>query len=70
MGTSKLQFIFGQGLHENGPEISHNSQECTRTCKNIAMCDYQESVTTRQTHGRTDRQISDKVIPISVPARK
>ena len=36
--------------------------------RNIAMCDYQESVTTGQTHGRTDRQndrqTPDKVIPM------
>ena len=36
--------------------------------RNIAMRDYQESVTTRQTHGRTDRQthgwMLDKVIPM------
>ena len=36
--------------------------------QNIAMRDYQESVTTRQTDGwtdgRTDRQTPDKVIPI------
>ena len=31
--------------------------------RNIAMRDYQESVTTGQTHGRTDRQ-TDKVIPM------
>ena len=35
---------------------------------NIAMRDYQESVTTRQTDGRTDgrtdRQTPDKVIPM------
>ena len=32
--------------------------------RNIAMCDYQESVTTGQTDGRTDRQTPDKVIPM------
>ena len=36
--------------------------------RNIAMCDYQESVTTGQTHrqtdGQTDRQTLDKVIPM------
>ena len=36
--------------------------------RNIAMHDYQESVTTRQTHGqidrRKDRQMLDKVIPM------
>ena len=32
--------------------------------RNIAMCDYQESVTTGQTHGRTDRQMPEKVIPM------
>ena len=33
---------------------------------NIAMCDYQESVTTGQTdrHRQTDRQTPDKVIPM------
>ena len=32
--------------------------------RNIAMRDYQESVTTGQTDGRTDRQTPDKVIPM------
>ena len=32
--------------------------------RNIAMRDYQESVTTGQTDGRTDRQTLDKVIPM------
>ena len=32
--------------------------------RNIAMRDYQESVTTRQTDGRRDRQTPDKVIPM------
>ena len=32
--------------------------------RNIAMCDYQESVTTRQTDRQTDRQTQDKVIPM------
>ena len=39
-----------------------------RRLRNIAMRDYQESVTTRQTRGRTDgwtdRQTHDKVIPM------
>ena len=30
--------------------------------QNIAMHDYQESVTIGQTHGQTDRQTPDKVI--------
>ena len=33
-------------------------------CKNIAMGDYKESVTTGQTDGRMDRQTPDKVIPM------
>ena len=32
--------------------------------RNIAMRDYQESVTTGQTHTRTDRQTPDKAIPM------
>ena len=32
--------------------------------QNIAMCDYQESVTTGQMDGRMDRQMLDKVIPM------
>ena len=36
--------------------------------RNIALRDYQESVTTRETHGqtdgRTDRRTPDKVIPM------
>ena len=32
--------------------------------QNIAMCDYQESVTTGQTHGQADRQMPDNVIPM------
>ena len=40
--------------------------------RNIAMCDYQESMTTGQTHGQTDtqtdRQTPDKVIPMCLYA--
>ena len=32
--------------------------------RNIAMCDYLESVTTGQTDTQTDRQTQDKVIPM------
>ena len=32
--------------------------------RNIAMHDYQESVTTGQTDGQTDGQTPDKVIPM------
>ena len=32
--------------------------------RNIAMCDYQESVTIGQTDTRTHRQTPDKVIPM------
>ena len=32
--------------------------------RNMAMRDYQESVTTGQTDGQTDRQMPDKVIPM------
>ena len=32
--------------------------------RNIAMRDYQESVTIGQTHAHTDRQTLDKVIPM------
>ena len=35
-----------------------------RHLRNIAMRDYQESVTTRQTHGPMDRPTPDKVIPM------
>ena len=38
--------------------------------QNIAMCDYQESVTTGQTDTRTDGQMSDKVIPMCSYAQK
>ena len=41
-----------------------HSQECICRLQNIAMHDYQESVTTRQTDGQTDRQRPDKVIPM------
>ena len=37
-----------------------HSEECMCRLRNIAMCDYQESVTTGQTH----RQTPDKVIPM------
>ena len=33
-----------------------------RRLRNIAMCDYQESVTNGQTDGRTDSYTPDKVI--------
>ena len=36
----------------------------SRHLRNIAKCDYQESVTTGLTHGQTDRQTPDKVIPM------
>ena len=32
--------------------------------RNIAMCDYQESVTTRQTDGQTDAGQSDPYVPL------
>ena len=32
--------------------------------QNLAMCDYQESVTIGQTDRQTDRQTLDKVIPM------
>ena len=32
--------------------------------RNIAMCDYQESVITRQTHGQTDTGQSDPYVPL------
>ena len=35
-----------------------------RRLRNIAMRDYQESATTGQADGRTDRQTPDKVIPM------
>ena len=34
--------------------------------RNIAKRDYQESVTDGQAEGRTDRQTTDKVIPIAM----
>ena len=44
----------------------HNGSMCGR--QNIAMRDYQESVTTGQTHIQTDRQIdarqSDPYVPL------
>ena len=41
---------------------SRLSEECMCCLRNIAMRDYQESVTTRQTHRQMDRQTPDKVI--------
>ena len=32
--------------------------------RNIAMCDFQESVTTGQTHGQTDAGQSDPYVPL------
>ena len=43
---------------------AEHSEECMCRLQNIALRDYQESVTTRQTDGRTDRQTPDKVIPM------
>ena len=37
-----------------------HSEECMCHLRNIAMCDYQESVTTRQTDGQTP----NKLIPM------
>ena len=39
-------------------------RECMCRLQNIAMGDYQESVTNGQTDTQTDRQMPDKVIPI------
>ena len=43
-------------------------RECNSGFQNIAMCDYQESVTTRQTgkqiDGRTDAGQSDPYVPL------
>ena len=42
-----------------------HSEECMCCLQNIAMHDYQESVTNRQTDaGQTDRQTPDKLIPM------
>ena len=45
-----------------------DSEECMCRLQNIAMCDYQESATTRQTDRRTDRQTdagqSDPYVPL------
>ena len=41
-----------------------HSEECMCRLRNIALRDYQESVTTGQTDRRTDRQTPDKVIPM------
>ena len=46
-----------------GITLWQHSQECMCHLWNKAMRDYQESVTTRQMDGRTDRQMPDKVIP-------
>ena len=44
----------------------HSGSISRNACRlrNIAMHDYQENVTTGQTHTRTDRQTPDKVIPM------
>ena len=44
------------------PSEWQHSKESMCCLKNIAMCDYKESVTTGQTH--TDRRMLDKVIPM------
>ena len=41
-----------------------HSGECVCRLLNIAMIDYQESVTTGQIDGQTDRQTQDKMILI------
>ena len=41
-------------------KAANNSKECTCRLRNIAMRDYQKSVTS----GQTDRQTPDKVIPM------
>ena len=46
------------------PTWWQHSEKCMCRLPNIAMRDYQESVTTRQTHTRADRQTLDKVIPM------
>ena len=44
--------------------LPYHSKECMRRLHNIVMRDYQENVTTGQTHGQMDRQTPDKVIPM------
>ena len=48
-------------IYDTTPETVTACEECMCHLQNIAMRDYQESVTTGQTH--TDGQILDKVIP-------
>ena len=46
----------------------YKDEECMCRLRNIAICDYQECVTTGQTHRRTDRQTdtgqSDPYVPL------
>ena len=48
--------------------IPEHSKECMCRLRNIAMCDYQESVTTGQMDGQTDRRTearqSDRYVPL------
>ena len=48
--------------------LLQHSQECTCRLRNIAMCDYQESVTTGLTGRKTHIQTPDKVIPMCLYA--
>ena len=54
-----LNISYGQGhmvsfkIFSLQPEWQY-SKECICHLRNIAMCDFQESVTTRQTHGQKD----------------
>ena len=41
-----------------------DSEECMCRLRNIAMRDYQESVTTRQMDGQTDAGQSDPYVPL------
>ena len=58
------------GAISSPQRFAYEYEECTCRLRNIAMRDYQESVTTGQTHTRThthtrtDRQTPDKVIPM------
>ena len=47
-------------------QLEHSGSIPRHACRlrNIAICDYQESVTTGQTHGQTDAGQSDPYVPL------
>ena len=60
----KIMSILGLKPAINGITQWQNSEKCMCRLRNMAMSDYQESVTTCQTDGQTDTRQSDLYVPL------